>query len=674
MKDIIEILNKLQKVKKLSSGGYAALCPAHEDHNPSLSVTQKDNKILLHCHAGCATDAVISHLQIEIKDLFIDNPETTTPVNPAIAATYDYKDEKGNVLYQVVRQIPKSFIQRHKNGGGEWIYNMDGVRRVLYHLPDIIRLSDDETCYIVEGEKDVDNLWNCGKIATTNAMGAVNWQSEFAKYFTGKKVVLIPHRDSAGNDYAKAVARSLEGKARELKVVLLDRGKDISDFLELDGDVSALPLMEQDISVLFDADKPRYQREEDAIAWHKPIGAVNMIFKAEKPSEERTGIHARISIMCDYAPLGWSYFTVERSEDRTRLANAAQKLLKGEFAKTYTKEDISRDLDAFCAGLWTFHVSGFTPELMTGDETEMPPTFLLYPYVLDNGGTILYAPPGRGKSYTGLLWAQSINEGVTKIWRVKPSPVLFINLERSRQSLRRRLATVNKALGIPGHTALHTINARGKSLSDVFPTCREYIKRYGIKVIVLDSVSRAGYGDLNENQPVNKIIDALSSLCPSWIALAHTSRANEDHAFGSIMLDAGADICVQLSSQITDDGTLGIGWEITKQNDIGKMPQAVYALEFNQFGLSGIRQAKRGEFPEVEAGSKTDMLTVICDWVLNRESSDATATEIESSLGYDRTIVSKVFNSNPRFVQTRKVKQSVYYGLKSNHKELLSSE
>jgi hypothetical protein len=672
MKDITEILNKLQKVKKLSSGGYAALCPAHADQNPSLSVTQKDDKILLHCFAGCSPGSIVTHLELEIKDLFITSPDTT-PIKPTIVKTYDYQDEKGNVLYQVVRQIPKAFIQRHKNGDGEWIYNMEGVRRVLYHLPDVMKLTD-ETCYIVEGEKDAESLWDRGCIATTNAMGAGNWQPEFAKYFIGKKVVLIPHRDGAGYDYSKTVARSLEGKAREIKTVLLDRGKDISDFFELDGDEQALPLMEQDISVLFDADKPRYQREEDAIAWHKPVSQVNLIFKAEKISEEKTGIHARVSIMCDYAPLGWSYFNVERSEDRTRLANAAQKLLKGDLSKSFTKEDMSRDLDAFCSGLWSFRLSGFTPELMDGDETETPPTFFLYPYALDNGGTILYAPPGRGKSYTGLLWAQSINEGVHKFWRVIQAPVLFINLERSRQSLRRRLATVNKVLGLPGYTALHTINARGKSLSDVYPTCREYIKRYGIKVIVLDSVSRAGYGDLNENQPVNKIVDALSALCPSWIALAHTSRANEDHAFGSIMLDAGADICVQLSSQITDEGTLGIGWEITKQNDIGKIPQAVYALEFNQFGLTSLRKAKTGEFPEVEGNRRQDILTTVIEFLKNKDSGDATATEVSNATEIPRDQVSRLFNNNGKFMETRKFKQSVYYGVRDSHREFLPSD
>jgi hypothetical protein len=49
-----------------------------------------------------------------------------------IAATYDYRDENGALLFQVVRKVPKKFVQRRPNGSGGWIWNLDGVRRVLY--------------------------------------------------------------------------------------------------------------------------------------------------------------------------------------------------------------------------------------------------------------------------------------------------------------------------------------------------------------------------------------------------------------------------------------------------------------------------------------------------------------------------------------------------------------
>ncbi len=35
-------------------GGYGTVrCPAHDDRHPSLSITERDGKLLVHCHAGC---------------------------------------------------------------------------------------------------------------------------------------------------------------------------------------------------------------------------------------------------------------------------------------------------------------------------------------------------------------------------------------------------------------------------------------------------------------------------------------------------------------------------------------------------------------------------------------------------------------------------------------------
>jgi 5S rRNA maturation endonuclease (ribonuclease M5) len=674
MKNIGELLNKLKGVKSLSKGEYAAICPAHDDKKPSLNFKLEGDKILLKCQAGCSIENIVSALGYQMSDLFIKDeaPINTPAPQSKITATYEYKDETGKPLFEVVRYEPKSFRQRHKNGNGEYKWEMDGIRRVLYHLDELVKITND-TIYIVEGEKDADNLWSHGKIATTSPGGANNWKPEYANSLAGKKICVIPDKDSSGYNYAKDVIRSLDGKASDIKVVILpgEGIKDVSDWLLMDNDVEQLTALEQDVSILLDPDKPIYIQKDEYIIWRKPLNDLFLIFQAEKLSNEKTGTHAKITIKYDYIMLGWSYFNIERSEDRTRLANAAYSQLKGDMTKTYTKDDLRRDFDSFCSGLWKFYVATFTPELMYGDEVQEPLKFLLNPYSLDNGGTILYAPPGRGKSYTGLLWAQSIHNGVNKLWRTTKTPVLFINLERSKYSLGKRLANVNRVLGIQPTTPIHCINARGKTLYDVADTCREYIKKYNIGIIFLDSISRAGLGDLNDNQSMNKIIDTLSSICPSWVALSHTSRANEDHAFGSIMADAGADICIQLSSQILEDNTLGIGWEITKTNDTGKRIMEINALTFNEYGLQGIRKAKPYEFPEIEGKRKTDLLSQLIDYVTNQESSDSNATDAADELMQDQGNISRLFLNSGKFIKTRKVGRSIYYGVKDGKHELL---
>jgi hypothetical protein len=57
-----------EKIAKALGGrkcgqGWAARCPVHEDHHPSLSIHEKDGKVLVHCHAGCDQSDVIASLR-----------------------------------------------------------------------------------------------------------------------------------------------------------------------------------------------------------------------------------------------------------------------------------------------------------------------------------------------------------------------------------------------------------------------------------------------------------------------------------------------------------------------------------------------------------------------------------------------------------------------------------
>lgn len=54
-----------------SGGGYLAVCPAHEDRTPSLSIAAgADGRVLLHCWAGCRTRDIVAALGLQSSDLF----------------------------------------------------------------------------------------------------------------------------------------------------------------------------------------------------------------------------------------------------------------------------------------------------------------------------------------------------------------------------------------------------------------------------------------------------------------------------------------------------------------------------------------------------------------------------------------------------------------------------
>jgi len=330
-----------------------------------------------------------------------------------------------------------------------------------------------------------------------------------------------------------------------------------------------------------------------------------------------------------------------------------------------SKEEILADLNGFCLGLWESYLTRFMPEDMEGSEDYTPLEFSLKPYVMEGGGTILFAPPGRGKSYTALLWAVSIDAGLDKFWHTEQGKVLYINLERSKETLKRRLSRVNRILGVEPTRPLLTLNARGQSLMGIISTCQRSIKENNVKLVILDSVSRAGFGDLNENRPVNTIIDALSSLSATWLALGHTPRQNEDHVYGSIFFEAGADIVVQLISQKKDDGTLGIGYKSTKQNDMPAIPLTIYAMEFDDIGLVNFRPAKSYEFPEVEKGKSLSAEQLIDEFLLEQETADATATQVAEHLEMNRSNISHLMKHSDRYVETRKEGKAVYYGVKT---------
>jgi hypothetical protein len=163
-----------------------------------------------------------------------------------IAATYDYCDETGSLLFQVVRYEPKEFKQRRPNGKDDWVWNLEGVDPMLYQLPELMTANPAKPVFICEGEKDVDRLIAIGLVATTNPMGARNWRDEYAGCLEGRSVVVVPDNDKDGSDHATAVAVSLQGQAKSLKVLelpglpekgdttdWLDQGHQVEELIEL---------------------------------------------------------------------------------------------------------------------------------------------------------------------------------------------------------------------------------------------------------------------------------------------------------------------------------------------------------------------------------------------------------------------------------------------------------
>ena len=217
--------------------GFTACCPAHEDRNPSLSADLGDDgRVLLRCHAGCGTDAVLTAMNIVVADLFAEKANGNGTSKAQIVAAYDYTDAAGNLLFQVVRMDPKGFRQRRPDGRGGWEWNLKGITsRPLYRLPSVLEaVSGGHTVYVCEGERDAERLQadlHAGEVATTIPGGAGKWRTEHTEALVGADVIVLADRDKPGYAHAAAVQQALEGKAKFVAVYEPIAGKDVADHL-----------------------------------------------------------------------------------------------------------------------------------------------------------------------------------------------------------------------------------------------------------------------------------------------------------------------------------------------------------------------------------------------------------------------------------------------------------
>jgi len=259
------------EIKSTAGKWNKCLCPLHDDTSPSLSFNGETGRFK--CF-GCNESGDAFHfyklthglssfpevLQGICQDFGINGSgsrSTTAKKNKSqIVATYDYEDENGSLLFQVVRFDPKDFRQRRPDGKGGHIWNMEGVRRVPYRLSEVLQA---DLVLVPEGEKDVDNLRELGFTATTTAGGAEKWRPEYNDYFSGRDVVLLPDNDDPGRRHIEKIANSLKGVAMSIKVLQLpglpDKG-DVSDWIKAGG-------TKEDLEKMI-AEAPEWEQGEDS--------------------------------------------------------------------------------------------------------------------------------------------------------------------------------------------------------------------------------------------------------------------------------------------------------------------------------------------------------------------------------------------------------------------------
>lgn len=323
-------------------------------------------------------------------------------------------------------------------------------------------------------------------------------------------------------------------------------------------------------------------------------------FRADDVRREHTGIHARVGILFGRTTVAFDTFNIGRDPDRGRLVNSAYKEhLSAEDQQRLEKSRLKHEFDLFCGGLWDFKQQDDQATSLQGDLEPSQPASLLHPYILERGGSFLFGPPSRAKSWMAQMMAVSIDEGLDTVFRVqRPAKALYVNLERSKPSMSRRLGQVNQALGLPRSRPLLWRQARGRALVDILSGMQRDVEKLGVDVIFFDSISRAGAGDLNSDRAANAIVDGLNSTGAAWLGIAHSPRGDDSHIFGSMHFEAGADVNIRILGDRKNDTELGVGLQVVKANDLPPQPMQAFHLQFDlQYGLIAAMPASVDDYP-----------------------------------------------------------------------------
>ena len=244
------LINALERAGCKHKGQMWA-CPAHDDHNPSLSVKEGKEGVLIRCHVGCKTEDVVTAVGLTMADLF-DRPRSekfSIPRNrvlprnsrqrsakpigedqgtpPKRVAEYNYETANGDLLRRKVRLEPgtngrsKSFIWEMPDRDDWSRCKENGNPKVLYALP---LVSEADVVHINEGEKAADTLnqYFAGHNQADHAATCAptpTWEPSYTEALQGKRVVLWVDRDEPGEGKAVKVYAELVRAGFSVKTV-----------------------------------------------------------------------------------------------------------------------------------------------------------------------------------------------------------------------------------------------------------------------------------------------------------------------------------------------------------------------------------------------------------------------------------------------------------------------
>ena len=326
MSTVKKILDRLSGVKETASG-WTALCPAHEDRRPSLSISEGEGgRVLVKCHRGCSTKEIVDALRLEERDLFDDSARRTPTPTKASAkkASTPKAEKKAGKTYATADEAqkayertlgpsdrvhcpsPKRYAYRDESGREigrvlRWEY-ASGKKEIrpisLYtdgwrqeHMPtprrlyavEAIRAFPTARCFVVEGENKVAAAARLNVVATTSVGGSSSAKQSDWSPLAGRDVVILPDADEPGRKYAAEVAEILLALDPPAVVRIVDLAPDRDDGYDVADMVKGCNPLSRDHEALG-------QKIERLVDKTEPLAARPSTIKANCQSEERSSL------------------------------------------------------------------------------------------------------------------------------------------------------------------------------------------------------------------------------------------------------------------------------------------------------------------------------------------------------------------------------------------------
>lgn len=226
------------QISGVKQNQFMAQCPHHDDGRPSLHVSDKGDRVMLHCFAKCHTDDIVKDLGLRLDDLFDGEPDRDRAIP---VRTYVYEKLDGEPWFLVDRYYPKTFIQRLPGTTPGDRSGIKGRSPILYHAPAVHRAlqAGEAVVWLVEGEKDVETAEKHGLVATTApGGGGARWDPRYSDFLRrAKEVVIVVDQDKikadgslgVGQQHGLAARAGLRSVGVAVRVVAPAVGKDLTD-------------------------------------------------------------------------------------------------------------------------------------------------------------------------------------------------------------------------------------------------------------------------------------------------------------------------------------------------------------------------------------------------------------------------------------------------------------